>query len=58
MPRKKPSARGRPEILMRSVEYKPEDRFVTAGEMRDALATHLERLLAGRVSYGVPSALD
>jgi serine/threonine protein kinase len=43
------------QILMRSVEYKPEDRFVSAGEMRDALATHLERLLAGRVSYGVPT---
>jgi len=43
------------QILMRSVEYKPEDRFVSAGEMRDALATHLERLLAGRVSYGVPA---
>lgn len=43
------------QILMRSVEYKPEDRFVSAGEMRDALATHLEKLLAGRVSYGVPA---
>lgn len=43
------------QILMRAVEYKPEDRFVSAGEMRDALATHLERLLAGRVSYGVPA---
>lgn len=43
------------QILMHSVEYKPEDRFVSAGEMRDALATHLERLLAGRVSYGIPA---
>jgi tRNA A-37 threonylcarbamoyl transferase component Bud32 len=43
------------QILMRSVEYKPEDRFPSAGEMRDALATHLERLLAGRVSYGMPA---
>ena len=43
------------QLLMRAVEYKPEDRFVSAGEMRDALATHLERLLAGRVSYGVPA---
>lgn len=43
------------QILMRSVEYKLEDRFVSAGEMRDALATHLERLLAGRVSYGMPA---
>jgi serine/threonine-protein kinase len=39
-------------ILMRSVEYKPEDRFRSAEEMRDALATHLEKLIAGRVSYG------
>lgn len=43
------------QILMRAVEYKPEDRFPSAGEMRDALATHLERLLAGRVSYGMPA---
>jgi serine/threonine-protein kinase len=43
------------QILMRAVEYKPEDRFASAGEMRDALATHLERLLAGRVSYGMPA---
>ncbi len=43
------------QILMRSVEYKPEDRFVTAGELRDALANHLERLTTGQVSYGVPS---
>ena len=30
------------QILMRAVEYKPEDRFGPAGEMRDALATHLK----------------
>jgi hypothetical protein len=41
------------QILMRAVEYKPEDRFVSAGEMRDALAVHLEKLMAGQVSYGV-----
>jgi tRNA A-37 threonylcarbamoyl transferase component Bud32 len=40
------------QILMRSVEYKPEDRFASAGAMRDALALHLERLMAGQVSYG------
>lgn len=44
------------QLLMRAVEYKPEDRFASAGEMRDALATHLEKLLAGRVSYGIPAA--
>lgn len=43
------------QILMRSVEYKPEDRFRTAGEMRNELAVHLEKLMAGRVSYGVPA---
>lgn len=44
------------QILMRAVEYKPEDRFPTAGDMRDALAGHLENLMAGRVSYGMPAA--
>jgi serine/threonine-protein kinase len=39
-------------ILMRSVEYKPEGRFRSAGEMRDALGGHLERLRSGLVSYG------
>ena len=41
-------------ILMRAVEYKPEDRFRSAGEARDVLAEHLEKLMAGRVSYGQP----
>lgn len=40
------------QALMRSVEYKPEDRFASAGAMRDALAIHLEKLMAGQVSYG------
>jgi serine/threonine protein kinase, bacterial len=42
-------------VLMRAVEYKPEDRFRSAEEMRDALANHLEKLMAGRVSYGIPA---
>jgi serine/threonine-protein kinase len=42
-------------ILMRSVEYKPDDRFRTAGEMRNELAIHLEKLMSGRVSYGMPA---
>ena len=42
-------------ILMRAVEYKPEDRFRTAGEMRNELAVHLEKLMSGRVSYGMPA---
>jgi serine/threonine protein kinase len=44
------------QILMRAVEYKPEDRFTSAGALRDALATHLEKLLAGQVSFGIPSS--
>jgi serine/threonine-protein kinase len=43
------------QILMRAVEYKPEDRFRSAGEMRNSLAVHLEKLMSGRVSYGVPA---
>jgi len=42
-------------ILMRTVEYKPEDRFRTAGELRNELATHLEKLIHGKVSYGMPA---
>ncbi len=42
-------------ILMRTVEYKPEDRFRTAGELRNELAIHLEKLMSGRVSYGMPA---
>src|ERR1041384_7709527 len=43
------------QILMRAVEYRPEDRFRTAGELRNELATHLEKLMSGRVSYGMPT---
>jgi len=42
-------------ILMRTVEYKPEDRYRTAGELRNELALHLEKLMSGRVSYGMPT---
>lgn len=42
-------------ILMRAVEYKPDDRFRSAGELRNELATHYEKLLHGQVSYGVPT---
>jgi serine/threonine-protein kinase len=45
------------QILMRSVEYKPDDRFRTAGELRNELANHLEKLMSGRVSYGLPAAV-
>src|SRR5215207_4000286 len=40
-------------ILMRAVEYEPERRFRMAGEMRDTLHQHVERLRAGAVTYGV-----
>ena len=43
------------QILMRAVEYRPDDRFRTAGEMRNELAIHLEKLMSGRVSYGMPA---
>ncbi len=43
------------QILMKAVEYKPEDRYRTAGELRNELAIHLEKLMSGRVSYGVPA---
>jgi serine/threonine-protein kinase len=43
------------QILMRSVEYRPEDRYRTAGELRNELAVHLEKLLSGRLSYGLPA---
>ncbi|MDQ1590871.1 MAG: serine/threonine protein kinase, bacterial [Pyrinomonadaceae bacterium] len=39
-------------ILMRAVGYKPEDRFRSAAELRDALSAHLEKLRAGAVTYG------
>src|ERR1700752_4011118 len=42
-------------ILMRTVEYKPEDRYRTAGELRNQLANHLENLINGKVSYGMPA---
>jgi eukaryotic-like serine/threonine-protein kinase len=43
------------QILMRSVEYKPEDRFHSAGAMRDALAIHLEKINAGQLTFGAAS---
>ncbi|HYK22722.1 MAG TPA: FHA domain-containing serine/threonine-protein kinase [Pyrinomonadaceae bacterium] len=43
------------QILMRAVEYRPEDRYRTAGELRDELAHHLEKLISGKVSYGMPA---
>jgi serine/threonine-protein kinase len=45
-------------ILMRTVEYKPEDRYRTAGELRNELAIHLEKLMSGRVNYGVQAPVS
>jgi eukaryotic-like serine/threonine-protein kinase len=42
-------------ILMKAVEYRCEDRYRTAGELRDELANHLENLIRGKVSYGLPA---
>ncbi|HVG28117.1 MAG TPA: protein kinase [Pyrinomonadaceae bacterium] len=43
-------------ILMRAVEYKPENRFRSAAELRDTLSDHLEKLRAGQVTYGMAQA--
>jgi serine/threonine protein kinase len=42
-------------ILIRTVEYKPEHRFQSGAELRDALHAHLEKLRSGQVSYGAPA---
>ncbi len=41
------------QILMRSVEYSSAQRFVSAAEMRDTLAKHLDNLRKGVVTFGV-----
>jgi len=43
-------------LIMRAVEYKPEDRFRSAGEMRNVLSQHLERLRNNEVTFGVSSS--
>jgi serine/threonine-protein kinase len=45
-------------ILMRAVEYKPEDRFRTAGEIRGTLIQHLERLRNNEVTFGAISSMQ
>jgi len=42
-------------LLMKAVEYRPDDRYRTAGELRNELANHLEKLISGKVSYGMPA---
>jgi serine/threonine-protein kinase len=39
-------------ILMRATEHSPEARFRSAGELREALIMHMERLRSGAVTYG------
>jgi serine/threonine-protein kinase len=43
-------------ILMKAVEYKPEDRFSSAAELRYVLATHLEKMRIGSLTYGTAQA--
>lgn len=43
-------------ILMRMVEYNAEKRYSTAVELKKALEDHLEKLKAGKVSFGVKKA--
>jgi serine/threonine-protein kinase len=45
-------------LLIRAVEYKPEHRFQTGAELREALASHLEKLRSGQVSYGLPPGVE
>ena len=40
-------------ILMRSVEYSADKRFDSAAELKKSLEEHLEKLKAGKVSFGV-----
>jgi serine/threonine-protein kinase len=42
-------------LLTRAVEYKPEQRFQSGAELREALVTHLEKLRSGQVSFGAPA---
>ncbi|MFZ1699396.1 MAG: protein kinase [Pyrinomonadaceae bacterium] len=43
-------------ILMRCVEYNADSRFRSAEELRDTLASHLDNLESGNVSFGVSEA--
>jgi eukaryotic-like serine/threonine-protein kinase len=45
------------QILMRMVEYSADRRFGSAGELRDALAKHLENLRRNSVTYGAGEAV-
>ena len=43
-------------ILMRSVEYSADQRFVSADAMRRSLVEHLDNLRSGQITYGVSEA--
>lgn len=45
-------------ILMRAVQYKPEDRFASAREMRDVLADHLEKIRNNQIAFGADLAAN
>jgi serine/threonine-protein kinase len=45
------------QILMRCVEYRLEDRYRSAGDLRNELVNHLDRLIKGQVSFGMPAPL-
>jgi len=45
------------QILMRSVEYKPEDRFASAGAMRDALGPDFEILVEAHRRFAPSHAI-
>jgi serine/threonine protein kinase len=40
-------------LIMKAVQYNADQRFASAGEMRDALEDHLLKFKAGIVTYGV-----
>ncbi len=40
------------QVLMRSVEYDTDKRFVSAAEMRETMIKHLDNLRNGKVTYG------
>ena len=44
------------QILLKMVEYNADKRYGSAGEVRDALAKHLENLKSGKATFGISKA--
>jgi eukaryotic-like serine/threonine-protein kinase len=44
------------KVIMRAVEYKPEDRFRSAAELRSILVQHLDKLRNNEVTFGAASS--